>query len=201
MFTGLIEARGVVREVLPRASAVDIAIEPPVELQPAGIGDSIAINGCCLTVVQSGATWVFQVGTETLSRTNLGELDAGDRVNLERSLAANGRIGGHFVQGHIDGVGRVALIDRDGEWVHLAVDVEPRLTRQMVEKGSVTVDGVSLTLTKVEAARFHVALIPHTLDVTTLGERAVGASVNVETDILGKYLEKFLGGETGIALG
>ena len=160
----------------------------------AKLGDSIAINGCCLTVVDlQDGTWSFQAGPETLAKTTLGRLQTGHRVNLERSLPANGRLGGHFVQGHVDGVGRVATIDSDGEWITMWFSVPTPLTRQMVSKGSVAVDGVSLTLVDVEPDRFSVALIPHTLEVTTLGRKQAGDGVNIETDIIGKYMEKMLG--------
>jgi riboflavin synthase len=131
-----------------------------------------------------------------LSRTNLGAVRVGDLVNLERSLPANGRLGGHFVQGHVDSIGQVERIDRDGEWVTMWFRVPAALTRQMVSKGSIAVDGVSLTLVDVEAERCSVALIPHTLDMTTLGRRKVGDTVNVETDIIGKYVEKLVGAVT-----
>ncbi|MBL8849645.1 MAG: riboflavin synthase [Planctomycetaceae bacterium] len=199
MFTGLVEGLGIIRSLSPQGGAVDIALAPPaVMTEPAALGDSIAINGCCLTVVHIRPDeWVFQAGTETLSRTNLGTLKPGDRVNIERSLRVGDRLGGHFVQGHIDGTGRVERIDRDGEWVHMHFQVPPALARQMVVKGSVAVDGVSLTLVTVGAESFSIALIPHTLDVTTLGNRAVGDTVNIETDIIGKYVEKLVGESSG----
>ena len=195
MFTGLVEGLGTVRSLTPQGNAVEIALAPPAEVTDAAqIGESVAINGCCLTVVQASRDeWIFQAGAETLSRTNLGSLQPGDRVNIERSLRVGDRLGGHFVQGHIDGPGRVARIDRDGEWVNMYFTVPPALARQMVVKGSIAVDGVSLTLVTVDAESFSVALIPHTLDVTTLGSRRIGDNVNIETDIVGKYLEKFAG--------
>jgi riboflavin synthase len=193
MFTGLVEGLGTVRSLSPQGNAVELAIAPPAEVNEAAqIGESVAINGCCLTVVRSNRhEWSFQAGAETLSRTNLGALKPGDRVNIERSLRVGDRLGGHFVQGHVDGLGRVDRIHRDGEWVNMHFSIPSSLARQMVVKGSVAVDGVSLTLVTVDAESFSVALIPHTLDVTTLGSRRVGDSVNLETDIIGKYLEKF----------
>lgn len=177
--------------------AIDLTVQLPAGAateDPIQIGESIASNGCCLTVIRSeGDLCTFQAGAETLSRTNLGRLKPGDFVNVERSLRAADRLGGHFVQGHVDGVAHVDAIDRDGEWVTMWFRVAPRLTGQMVSKGSVTVDGVSLTLVDVESDRFSIALIPHTLDVTTLGLRKTGDPVNIETDILGKYLEKMVG--------
>lgn len=198
MFTGIVEGLGIVRSIRRDGPGLELIIEPPSpaephDADPPRIGESIALNGCCLTVVGVDADgWTFQAGAETLSRTSLGNLKLGDPVNVERSLTATARIGGHFVQGHVDGLGRVSAIERDGEWVNMRFDVPERLTRQMVEKGSIAVDGVSLTLVAVESRRFSVALIPHTLEVTTLGVRAVGDPVNVETDILGKYIEKML---------
>jgi riboflavin synthase len=194
MFTGLVEGLGVVRSLTPRGSAVDLEIAPPAEATtPVTLGESIAINGCCLTVVRADeGAWTFQAGSETLSRTNLGLLRPGDRVNIERSLRVGDRLGGHFVQGHIDGLGRVAGIDRDGEWINMTFAVNAALTRQMVVKGSIAVDGVSLTLVTVGRDSFSVALIPHTLEVTTLGVRQVGDTVNIETDVIGKYLEKLV---------
>lgn len=195
MFTGLVEGLGTVRSLSPQGSAVEIAIAPPANVADiAQLGESVAINGCCLTVIRADATeWGFQAGSETLSRTNLGRLRPGDRVNIERSLRVGDRLGGHFVQGHIDGTGRVSRIDRDGEWINMHFTVAQSLARQMVVKGSIAVDGVSLTLVTVEPELFSVALIPHTLDVTTLGARQVGDQVNIETDIIGKYVEKLVG--------
>jgi riboflavin synthase len=198
MFTGIVEGQGTVQSLRPEGPGVELAIAPPREMSAESeknrVGDSIAINGCCLTVVaMRDGGWSFQAGTETLSRTNLGALKTGDSVNLERSLPANGRLGGHFVQGHVDGLGHVDAIDRDGQWTTMWFRVSDRLTRQMVEKGSIAVDGVSLTLVRVERDRFSVALIPHTLTVTTLGRLRIGDPVNIETDIIGKYLEKLVG--------
>lgn len=159
------------------------------------IGDSVAICGCCLTVVKiADDCFDFEAGEETLSKTSLGDFAEGSRVNLERSLAVGARLGGHFVQGHVDGVATVDVIDRSGEWVDMWFQVPEHLTQLMVPKGSVCVDGISLTLVNVEANRFSVALIPHTLEVTTLGQRAVGQRVNIEVDILGKYVAKLMSG-------
>jgi riboflavin synthase len=196
MFTGLIECLGRVASVEPDGAAIDLTVVPDPALperDDVTIGDSVTVNGCCLTVVRIEEDgWTFQAGTETLSRTNLGRLQPGDVVNLERSLRPTGRLGGHFVQGHVDGLGMVDAVERQGEWTDMWFRVPAPLTRQMVPKGSVAVDGVSLTLVNVEPERFSVALIPHTLAVTTLGRRTVGDAVNVETDIIGKYVEKML---------
>ena len=191
MFTGLVEELGVVEQLYPVGNATDLAIKANVASADAKIGDSIAINGCCLTVVKIAEnTLTFQAGSETLSRTNLGQLEPGHEVNLERSLQVGQRMGGHFVTGHIDGLGTVDQRKDDGEWAEFWFKVPQPLTAQMASKGSVAIDGISLTLVHVEEDRFSVALIPHTLAVTTLGKRQVGDSVNVETDLLAKYVTK-----------
>lgn len=195
MFTGLVEGQATVTSVTPEGAAVRLVLEMPVDfLGDVRLGDSIALNGCCLTVVDiAGATCAFQAGTETLSKTNLGEFRPGSKVNVERALAVGSRLGGHYVQGHVDGTGKVDRIEQDGEWTTMWFHVPAPLTRQMVRKGSITVDGISLTLVEVETDRFSVALIPHTLAMTTLGQRTVGDTVNIETDILGKYVQKLMG--------
>ena len=196
MFTGLVEGLGSVVSLTADSVSLTLQIAAPADLpgpETVRLGDSIALNGCCLTVIAiGGRTWSFQAGSETLSRTNLGQLQLGHVVNVERSLQVGARLGGHFVQGHVDALGTVAAIAQEGEWVHMTFRVPPALTQQMVEKGSITVDGVSLTLVSVTPDQFRIALIPHTLQVTTLGRRAVGDRVNIETDILGKYIEKLL---------
>ncbi|MFO1019742.1 MAG: riboflavin synthase [Planctomycetales bacterium] len=195
MFTGLIEALGEVAALVPEGeSAVRLQVSvPQAWAAEAQQGESVAINGCCLTLVaHTGDLWSFQAGAETLSKTSLGGLRRGDRVNLERSLPVNGRLGGHFVQGHVDGTGTVEQIDKDGEWVTMWFSVPEPLLPQMVQKGSIAVDGISLTIVTIVKNRFSVALIPHTLSVTTLGLRKLGDRVNLETDILGKYVEQLM---------
>ena len=155
----------------------------------------ITICGCCLTVVHIDKASVdLEAGEETKSKPSLGAFKEGTRVNLERALAAGDRLGGHFVQGHIDGVGSVDEINRHDEWIDMWFRVPSSLTELMVPKGSVAVDGVSLTVVDVKAERFSVALIPHTLEITTLGDRQPGDVVNIEPDILGKYVVKFVKG-------
>ena len=191
MFTGLVESLAAVAEIVPEPPGVRLVIREPRIAGVAAIGDSIALNGCCLTVVSlDGEKLAFQAGVETLSRTNLGELKAGDAVNIERSLKMGDAIGGHLVSGHIDAVGVVDRRIDDAEWCTMWFRVPPALTSQMASKGSIAVDGVSLTLVEVEDDRFSAALIPHTLSLTTLGRRQVGDRVNLETDILAKYVEK-----------
>jgi riboflavin synthase len=193
MFTGLVESLGTVREVVFEGAGCRLTLTAPDIASELTVGQSVAVNGACLTVVASdAATCSFQLAPETLHRTNLGELRRGDRVNLERALRLSDRLGGHLVQGHIDGVGHVAQRSTEGEWVTVWFSCPPELAAQMVPKGSVAVDGVSLTVVEVGEARFSVALIPHTLAHTTLGFKEPGAAVNLETDIVGKYVWKFL---------
>lgn len=193
MFTGLIEEMGTVVRVDPVGSAAELVIDCQEVHRDATLGASIAINGCCLTVVrQEGSQLTFEAGSETLSRTNLGRLSPGQAVNLERALAAGQRMGGHYVSGHVDGLGTLVRRIDDGPWSHFFFQVDPALTRQMASKGSVAVDGISLTLVEVTEDQFSVALIPHTLSVTTLGQRQVGDAVNIETDLLAKYVQQQL---------
>jgi riboflavin synthase len=193
MFTGLVEARGTVERLEQRGPGVRLFLRAGVASEGAQLGDSIAVNGCCLTVVEiDGEVLAFDAGTETLSRTNLGGLKSGSFVNLERSLRAGDRLGGHYVTGHIDATGTLDERIDEGEWSKFWFRVPPALTNQMVSKGSIAVDGVSLTLVDVEADRFSIALIPHTLNVTTLGQLKPGDVVNLETDLLAKYVEKQL---------
>ena len=196
MFTGLVEGQGTVRQIASLPVGLRLSIAPDTECFPAdevAIGDSISICGCCLTVVaMSAGSLAFEAGTETLSKTNLGLMKVGSRVNLERPLAANARLGGHFVQGHVDGVATVSEIVRNGDWIDLWFTPAVEQHRLLVPKGSVAIDGISLTVVNVTADQFSVALIPHTLQVTTLGSVVVGDVVNIENDILGKYVDQLL---------
>jgi len=193
MFTGLVEALGTVRAIKPDGAGRELLVAEPRIAPQLVVGQSVAVNGTCLTVVDChDDLFGFQVGPETLRCTNLGELNAGAQVNLERALAAGDRLGGHIVQGHIDGLGRIAKKARQGEWEMLWIDCPGELARQMVPKGSVAVDGVSLTLVAVTGTGFSVALIPHTLQATTLGWKRPPATVNLETDLFGKYIWKYL---------
>lgn len=191
MFTGLVESLAAVAEIIAEPPGVRLVIREPRIAKEAAIGDSIALNGCCLTVVAvDGERLAFQAGEETLSRTNLGELQPGSLINLERSLKLGDEIGGHLVTGHIDGLGTVDRRIDDADWCTMWFSFPPALAGQIASKGSIAIDGVSLTLVDVEADRFSVALIPHTLTVTTLGRRQIGDRVNLETDVLAKYVEK-----------
>jgi riboflavin synthase len=193
VFTGLVERQGIVTEITDRMPAVKLTIDAGPIAQESKPGDSIAVNGCCLTVTEIlGTGLAFDVVPETLQRTSLGALSVGQRVNLERPLRLGDSLGGHLVSGHIDGIGTVAARTDDGECSTMWIAVAPGLARQMAPKGSVALDGVSLTLVDVEDRRFSVALIPHTLSATTLGTKGVGDRVNVETDLLAKYIERQL---------
>ena len=193
MFTGLVEALGTVALVRDEPPGKRLVIREAELAAEATIGESIAVSGCCLTVVViDGDTLVFEAGPETLSRTVLGGLQAGDAVNLERSLRVGDRLGGHFVTGHVDGLGTLAARADEGDWSTFWFRAPRPLMAHLVSKGSIAVDGVSLTVIEVEAERFSVQLIPHTLGATTLGRLRPGDAVNLETDLLAKYVEKML---------
>lgn len=196
MFTGLVEGQGTVRRIASLSVGLRLSITPDSTCFPSSdvaIGDSISICGCCLTVVAiNGDMLDFEAGAETLSKTNLGRMKVDSRVNLERSLAANARLGGHLVQGHVDGVAAVSEIVRNGDWIDMWFTPGFEQQRLLVSKGAVAVDGISLTVANLTADRFSVALIPHTLQVTTLGSAGVGDVINIENDILGKYVDQLL---------
>jgi riboflavin synthase len=196
MFTGIVEELGTVVSVTPVAAGARIVIAATTVRADAGIGDSIAVNGCCLTVVElTDGAWAADAVTETLDRTALGALAAGDRVNLERPVTVADRLGGHIVQGHVDGVGTLTARDAlaDGS-TRMRFTVPAPLLRYVVEKGSITLDGISLTVAAVDdaASAVEIAVIPHTLTVTTLGPKAPGSSVNIEVDVLAKHVERLL---------
>lgn len=191
MFAGLVEELGRVVQVADHGPGKRLVIDAGVVAEDAEIGASIANNGCCLTVVEiDGSRLSFDAGPETLKRTNLGAFADGTGVNLERSLKIGDRLGGHFVTGHIDAVGYLDERIDDQDWSTFWFRIPQELSRQMASKGSVAVDGVSLTLVDVESERFSVALIPHTLSVTTLGRLKPGDPVNLETDLLAKYVQQ-----------
>lgn len=196
MFTGIIEETGTVRSVKERASSIRLVIEASRTARDLAVGDSLAVNGCCLTVVrrerQSRNTRLhFDLLKETWTRTNLQFVQPGSLVNLERSMAANGRFGGHFVTGHVDGMGEIVKWTRQGKDHILEIAAAADILRYVVFKGSVAVDGISLTVAKVLKGRFRIWIIPHTFEVTALRERSVGDQVNLEGDLLGKYVERF----------
>jgi riboflavin synthase len=193
MFTGIVEEKGHIVRTIRADQGMRIEVDGPLVSGDLEIGDSIAVNGVCLTVVAATSTgFSADVVKETLDRTNLGGLQAGSAVDLERPMSATGRFDGHMVQGHVDGVGRVDRVSPEGEGRRMSIKAPERLNRFMVEKGSVTVDGVSLTIAGLIEGGFEAALIPHTLAVTVLGERLPGDLVNLEVDVIAKYVERLL---------
>ncbi|WP_186566446.1 riboflavin synthase [Lawsonibacter celer] len=193
MFTGITEEIGIIRAVRRSACASVLSIGASLVLSDLRIGDSVAVNGVCLTATGKDAGgFTADVMHETLNRSSLGRLVPGSRVNLERAMAADGRFGGHIVSGHIDGTGRITARRQDGSAVWYTVEAVPTLLQYMVEKGSVAIDGVSLTIAAVTETDFSVSLIPHTAGVTILGGKRPGDVVNLETDVIGKYVEKLL---------
>lgn len=193
MFTGLIETLGSVHEVTVEGAGRRLGVTWPGFSERFTLGESIAVNGCCLTVVAADhSSFEVQAGPETLVRTNLGSAQPGDPVNLERSLKVGDRLGGHFVQGHVDTKARLIERRPEGEWDFLAFELDAAWTPMMVAKGSIAVDGVSLTLVTVTTNRFSVMLIPHTLAMTTLGRLKPGDPVNIEIDMLAKHVAKLV---------
>lgn len=193
MFSGIVETTGTVTEVTQTEGGARLTLRSPLPGADIVLGESICTNGTCLTVTAIEDDRLgFDVSTESLRRTNLGDLQPGDRVNLERSLRLEDRLSGHLVFGHVDGVGRVESIQPEGDSFLYTFSIPPELSRYLVEKGSVAVDGISLTVFACQAAAFSCAIIPHTHEVTTLHRRHVGDRVNIETDMQGKYVEKFV---------
>jgi riboflavin synthase len=195
MFTGIVEELGTIAAVEHQGDAIRLTVQASTVLDGTGLGDSIAVNGCCLTVVTSdGDTWTADVMQETLDKTSLLGVAAGDRVNLERAVTVDKRLGGHIVQGHVDGVGEVVRRTPSEHWEVVEIAMPPEFGRYLVDKGSVTVDGVSLTVVEALEKSFTVSLIPETLARTTLGTRQPGDRVNLEFDVIAKHVEKLLVG-------
>jgi riboflavin synthase len=193
MFTGIVEELGTVAGVEDQGDAIRLSIHAEHVLTGVRLGDSIAVNGCCLTVAErNGDTWTADVMQETLDKTSLAGVQPGDRVNLERAVTPTTRLGGHIVQGHVDGVGVVRRRSPSEHWEVVEIEMPSELGRYLVDKGSVTVDGVSLTVVEAGEDRFTVSLIPETLARTTLGHRQPGDRVNLEVDVLAKHVEKLL---------
>ena len=203
MFTGIVEELGTIVAVDDLVDAARITVRGPVVTSDASFGDSIAVNGVCLTVVEFGDDqFTVDVMAETLNRSSLGGLSAGSPVNLERAMAANGRFGGHIVQGHVDGVGEILAITPSQHWTVVRIGLPDSIARYIVEKGSITVDGVSLTVSSLGDGWFEVSLIPTTLGETNLGSATVGSPVNLEVDVIAKYVERLhLSGVTDDAAG
>lgn len=193
MFTGIIEGLGTIEAVKPSGEAKQCAVVADFDLDGTRLGDSIAVNGACLTVVRlQGRRFVADVSPETVCKTTFGTARVGERVNLERALRLSDRLDGHLVSGHVDGIGHLIKHETLATAIILTFEVPPELGRYMIKKGSVAVDGVSLTINDCDTDHFQVSIIPHTAQITTVGLKNVGDAVNVETDIIGKYIERFV---------
>lgn len=193
MFTGIVEELGVVEAVESQGDAIRLTIRSGITLEGTGLGDSIAVNGCCLTVASTDADiWTADVMQETLDKTSLLGVRPGDKVNLERAVTVEKRLGGHIVQGHVDGVGTVVSRTPSEHWEVVEIELPEGMGRYLVDKGSITVDGISLTVVEAREDTFTISLIPETLSRTTLGFRAPGDRVNLEADIIAKHVEKLL---------
>ncbi|BCJ74173.1 riboflavin synthase subunit alpha [Catellatospora sp. IY07-71] len=198
MFTGIVEELGEVVRVDWQGDGAVVTVRGPLVVSDANHGDSIAVNGVCLTVIETeGDTFRTEVMKETFDRSSLGSLAPGERVNLERAVTAATRLGGHIVQGHVDGVGTVTSKQPGGGWEDVRISLPAGLSRYIVEKGSITVDGISLTVVAVDDESFTVSLIPTTLELTTLGRKEPGALVNLEVDVIAKYVEKLVAAQRG----
>ena len=193
MFTGIVHERGIVVALERTGVDLRLGVDAPMTADDADLGESVSVSGACLTVAALDANvMTFDVVQETLSRTRLGDLSEGDSVNVEPALRGADQLGGHFVQGHVDGLGTVSSVEAEGSGKRVWVDAAPEILRYCVEKGSIAVDGVSLTIAELGERGFAVALVPHTLEVTTLGAVRPGDPVNLEVDLLAKYVEKFV---------
>jgi len=193
MFTGIIEGFGTITGIRPSGGGHRFAVNADFSLNETKIGDSIAVNGACLTAVSIANTrFEVDVSPETFDKTSLKHIKIGERVNIERALRLSDRLDGHLVSGHIDGTGQITQKIRAGNSIRVGISVAESLARYMIPKGSVAIDGISLTINKCDAAGFEVSIIPHTADITTIGIKKVGDTVNIETDMIGKYVEKFL---------
>lgn len=193
MFTGIIEEVGKITAVIKGQRSSQLWVQGEVIMDDLKLGDSVAVNGVCLTVSQlKGNKWMADVMSETLSRSNLGDLKGGSAVNLERAMPANGRFGGHMVAGHIDGTGHIVQITKDDNAMIFEIGAPPKILRYIIEKGSIAIDGISLTVIGMTAASFKVSIIPHTVKQTILGIKKAGDPVNLENDLVGKYIESLL---------
>lgn len=193
MFTGIIEEIGIVEGLHKSQDVCRLTIRAPKVMKDTALGDSIAVNGICLTVASmSGDTFQADVMGETIRRTSLSEITRGSRVNLERAMQLNGRFGGHIVSGHVDGTGTVLSVKKEGNAIWYQIGASPNILRYIVEKGSIAIDGISLTVAKLDHVSFSVSIIPHTRKETILGDKKTGSKVNLENDLVGKYVERLL---------
>lgn len=194
MFTGIVEEIGTVVDFEASQNVLRIKVQASKVLEETYLGDSISTNGVCLTVTDIGKNYFYaDVMRETVRRSNLGTLKKGDKVNLERAMAANSRFGGHIVSGHIDGKGKITSYEKEGNAVWITIDADREILKYVVEKGSIAIDGISLTVAYVDDRKFKVSIIPHTSEETTLLKKKIGEEVNLECDVIGKYVEKLLG--------
>ena len=194
MFTGIVEEIGTVVDFEASQNVLRIKVQASKVLEETYLGDSISTNGVCLTVTDIGKNYFYaDVMGETVRRSNLGTLKKGDKVNLERAMAANSRFGGHIVSGHIDGKGKITSYEKEGNAVWITIDTDKEILKYVVEKGSIAIDGISLTVAYVDEKKFKVSIIPHTSEETTLLKKKIGEEVNLECDVIGKYVEKLLG--------
>lgn len=194
MFTGIVEEIGTVVDFEASQNVLRIKVQASKVLEQTHLGDSISTNGVCLTVTDIGKNYFYaDVMGETVRRSNLGTLKKGDKVNLERAMAANSRFGGHIVSGHIDGKGKITSYEKEGNAVWITIDTDREILKYVVEKGSIAIDGISLTVAYVDDRKFKVSIIPHTSEETTLLKKKIGEEVNLECDVIGKYVEKLLG--------
>ncbi len=194
MFTGIVEEIGNIKNIIWGSSSVQLVIECGLVLNEIRIGDSIAVNGVCLTVTKMGANWfIADVMPETMRKSSLSQLSNNQKVNLERALRLSDRLGGHIVSGHVDGIGLITKIQKEDNATWLTISANKDIMKYIIMKGSVTIDGTSLTVAQVEEDSFKISLIPHTWQKTILGKNEIGSKVNIECDIIGKYIEKLLG--------
>lgn len=199
MFTGLVEETGTIAAVRKSGQSAQLAIKADKILSDLALGDSVCTNGVCLTVTSvTNKVFTVDVMHETMKCSNLGELKIGTTVNLERAMPANGRFGGHVVSGHIDGIGKISRIVKDGIAYRYTIKASADILKYIIAKGSVTIDGISLTVASIERESFTVSIIPHTAKVTSLSDRKIGATVNLENDIFGKYVEKFVNQKSNV---
>jgi len=192
MFTGLVETFGAVTAVRNTGNGIRLSVKPLSEFE-VGLGDSVSVNGVCLTVTKHNGDISFDVSPETVRSTNLGNLKISDKINLERALRLSDRLGGHLVTGHVDGIGTIRNKKQAGEYTFYTFEAPAEILRYIVKKGSIAIDGISLTVVDLDHGSFSVAIIPHTAAATNIGEKSIGERVNLEADIIGKYVEKLLG--------